>query len=115
MIYLPEDSVYKYCPHFATATQGNITFRVYDSMPQLGQVTQTLNYKDIYINQHYFTNTGTVTLTRFNYTCLTDSEITHDIYYRQDFDSICLIFLTLFFFVFVMPFILFRRFFRRLK
>lgn len=86
--------------------------RVYDSIPQNGR---TISYKDYYIKSDYIYNTGTTTFSQYSTlpTCIADSRITTDIYYRLDFPYILFIFLAFAFVCFWIPWRLVTVMFRR--
>ena len=109
MIFMPSDSTYNKC--YVVQSEGVI--RGYDRIPSNNT---NYNYRDYYINSNYIYRDGQGTWSQYTTlpTCLSTSVITNDFYYRNDFWAICIIFLTLFFFVIFLPFKLFQRFFRRL-
>ena len=109
-IYLPSDNIYDQC--YVVQSEGVI--RAYDRAPNYNSI---YNYRDYYIKSNYIYRDGTGQWNQYSTLpiCLDSSLITHDFYYRTDFWSICIIFMTLFFFIFFIPFKLFQRFFRRLK
>ena len=89
------------------------TIRAYVQQPQLDSSSQ---YVDFYINSHYLQKTGTQSFGNWNSslpTCLTSSSITNQVYYRNDLDSILIIFLVLFIFIIVLPFKVMSRAFGR--
>lgn len=110
MIYMPDDSTYNKC----YVVQGEGVIRGYDRVP-----TNNSNYlyRDYYIKSNYIYRDGQGNWNQYSTlpVCLDDSIITSNFYYRNDFDSICIIFMTCFFFIFFLPFKLYQRFFRRLK
>ena len=110
MIYVPEDTTYNKC--YVVQSEGVI--RGYDHTPAYNT---NYNYRDYYIKSNYIYRDGNGSWTNYSNLpiCLQQSSLTNDFYYRNDFDSICVIFMTCFFFIFVIPFILYKRFFRRLK
>lgn len=109
-IYMPIDSTYNKC--YVVQSEGVI--RGYDRIPSNNT---NYNYRDYYINSSYIYRDGNGSWSQYSTLpiCLSNDNITNDFYYRNDFDSICIIFMTCFFFVFFIPFKLFQRFFRRLK
>lgn len=107
MIYVPEYN------------QGNCAYiynsdiiRVYDSQPRQNT---TISYKDYYINSSYIYNEGSTTFS--NYTtlpvCINNSRITTEVYYRNDFPQILLIFIAFAFCCLWIPWRLYLRLFRR--
>ena len=109
MIFMPSDSTYNKC--YVVQSEGVI--RGYDRVPSNNT---NYNYRDYYINSNYIYRDGSGNWNQYSTLpiCLDSSIITDNIYYRNDFWSICIIFLTMFFFIFYLPFKLFQRFFRRL-
>ena len=110
MIYVPYDPDYDSC----YVVQNENVIRGYDRYPTNNT---SYNYRDYYIHSDYMFKDGSGSWSQYSTlpVCLDSSVITNDFYYRNDFWSICIIFMTLFFFVFFIPFKLFSRFFRRLK
>ena len=107
MIYVPE------------YTQGNCAYiynsdviRVYDSQPRNNA---TISYKDYYIKSSYIYNNGSTTFSNYSTlpVCIADSRLTTDVYYRNDFLQILLIFFMLSFVCFWVPWKIFIRLFRR--
>lgn len=109
-IYIPTDTTYNKC--YVVQSEGVI--RGYDRIPSNNT---NYNYRDYYINSSYIYRDGSGSWSQYTTlpVCLSNDNITNDFYYRNDFDSICIIFMTCFFFIFFIPFKLFQRFFRRLK
>ena len=109
MIYMPNDNTYNKC--YVVQSEGVI--RGYDTIPNYNT---TYNYRDYYIKSNYIYRDGTGQWNQYSTLpiCLDNNTITNNFYYRNDFSSICIIFMTIFFFVFFIPFKLFSRFFRRL-
>lgn len=109
-IYVPNDSTYNKC--YVVQSEGVI--RGYDRIPSNNT---SYNYRDYYIRSDYIYRDGSGTWSQYTTlpVCLPSSEITNDFYYRTDFWSVCIILMTMFFFVIYLPWVLFKRFFRRLK
>lgn len=110
MIYMPEDSTYNKC--YVVQSEGVI--RGYDRTPTYNA---SYNYRDYYIDSNYIYRDGQGQWSQYSTLpiCLSSDVITNDFYRRNDFDSICIIFMTMFFIVVYLPWVLFKRFFRRLK
>lgn len=110
MIFMPDDNTYNKC----YVVQGEGIIRGYDRIPQNNV---NYNYRDYYINSNYIYRDGYGSWSQYTTLpiCLDNNIITNDFYYRNDFDSICIIFMTCFFFIFFLPFKLFKKFFGRLK
>lgn len=90
------------------------TIRVYDSQPNYNT---TVNYTDYYLDMHYYSNTGSTTFNQYSNlpVCLSSSNITDDILYRVDIDSIMIIFLIMCIFVFYIPLKVLLRLFKRFR
>lgn len=86
--------------------------RVYDSIPRHNS---TIGYKDYFINSSYIDNNGTTTFSQYSSlpTCINSDRITTEVYYRNDFAQILLIFFLLSFICFWVPWRIFLRLFRR--
>lgn len=89
------------------------TIRAYKTQPQLDSSSE---YVDFYINSHYLQKTGTQSWGQWNSSlpiCVSKSSFTNDVYYRNDFDSVLIIFLILFIFIIVLPYKIMSRAFGR--
>lgn len=108
MIYMPDDNTYDKC--YVVQSEGVI--RGYDRVPVNNS---NYMYRDYYIKSNYIYKDGQGNWNQYSTlpVCLDDSIITSNFYYRNDFDSICIIFMTCFFFIFFIPFMLYKRIFRR--
>lgn len=109
-IYLP---VYDVNDYACYSVLDKDTIRAYKTQPQLDSSSE---YVDFYINSHYLQKTGIQSWGQWNSslpTCFTKSSITTDVYYRNDFDSILIIFLILFIFIIVLPYKIMSRAFGR--
>lgn len=106
MIYVPDLSYACY------VVQGEGVIRGYEEMPANNR---DINYRDWYINSSYIYRDGTQSFNQWTDlpTCLQTSEVTDVVYYRNDFDSILIIFLILCIFCFYLPLKVFLRLFRR--
>lgn len=109
-IYLPNDDLYNKC----YVVQNEDVIRAYDVNPQNNI---SYNYRDYYINSNYIYKDGAGQWNQYTTlpVCLNNDVITDNYYYRNDFDSILIIFLILFIFIFYIPINLIFRFVRRLK
>lgn len=107
-IYVPEDNTYNKC--YVVQSEGVI--RGYDTVPSYN--TNYL-YRDYYIKSNYIYKDGQGTWNQYSNlpVCLSNSDITNDVYYRNDFDSILIIFLILSIVCFLIPFKIIQRFFGR--
>lgn len=107
MIYVPNVNDYQ-CIYIRDTN----TIRAYKQIPQNNF---TVDYVDYYINSQYLYNYGEQTFSQYTTlpTCLDSSVLTNNIYYRNDFADICVVFCVLFFFIVIIPFKILFRFFRR--
>lgn len=107
MIYVPDKENYE-C--FVVQSEGVI--RAYEKTPNNNS---DRNYRDYYVNSNYmyhdgiqhFSNTATLP------SCLDNSVISNDVFYRNDFDKILVIFFIMCIFCFYIPIKVFGRLFRR--
>lgn len=109
-LYLPIEKVSDYKCYSVIDKD---TIRAYVQQPQLDSSSQ---YVDFYINSHYLQKTGIQSFGNWNSslpTCLNSNSITNEVYYRNDFDSILIIFLILFIFIIVLPYKIMSRAFGR--
>lgn len=106
-IYLPA-----YTNNNCIVVRDKDTIRVYDSQPQYNT---NVNYTDYYINSHYLTNTGTANYGNYSSlpTCRNQNEFTKEVFYRNDFDSILIIFTIMSFFIILVPTRIIMRLFKR--
>ena len=109
-IYLPVEQVSDYACY--SIRNGDV-IRAYKNIPR---VNSESDYVDFYINSHYLEIDGTQTWG--NYTqnlpvCIENNSITNEVYYRNDFDSILIIFLVMCIFCFYLPYKLFMRLFKK--
>lgn len=107
MIYVPQKENYK-C--YVVQSEGVI--RAYEKIPQNNITT---DYRDYYIRSNYIYKDGVTTFSSYSTLpiCLSDTELTSEVYYRNDFDSILIIFLIMCIFCFYIPIKIFTRLFRR--
>ena len=109
-IYLPIDNFNDFACY---SIYDKDTIRAYYTQPQ---IDSSSDYVDFYINSHYLQKTGIQSWGQWNSslpTCLSKSSFTNDVYYRNDFDSILIIFLIFFIFVIVLPYKIMSRAFGR--
>lgn len=106
MIYVPDLTYACY------VVQSEGVIRGYDEMPALNR---DINYRDWYINSSYIYRDGTQSFGNWGNlpVCLQTNQITDEVYYRNDFDSILIIFLIMCIFCFYIPLKVFLRLFRR--
>lgn len=107
MIYVPDLENYK-CVY----VRGEGVIRAYKEIPK---INSTVDYRDYYIDSNYIFTDGGQTFNQYSTlpTCLSDEVLTDEVYYRNDFDSILIIFLILTIFIIYIPLKIFKRFFRR--
>lgn len=107
MIYVPELNNYQ-C--YVVQSEGVI--RAYEEMPKNNF---TINYRDYYIKSNYIYRDGSQNFSSYANlpTCLDNSVLTSEVYYRNDFDSILIIFFIMSIFCFYIPIKVFFRLFRR--
>lgn len=107
MIYVPDLTSYK-C--FYIQSEGVI--RAYEEIPTNNT---SVNYRDYYINSNYIYKDGIQSFSNYSTLpiCLEKSNLTTEYFYRNDFDSILIIFLIVCIFAFYLPLKLFSRFTRR--
>lgn len=106
MIYVPDTS---YACYVVVDSE---TIRAYETMPR---EDSTVNYRDYYINSNYLYEDSYQTFSRYSQlpTCLSSDVITNDVYYRNDLDSIMIIFLVMAIFCIYIPLKIFSRLFKR--
>jgi len=106
MIYVPDTS--KAC--YVVQSEGVI--RAYETTPQ---TNTTINYRDYYIDSNYIFRDSSQNFSTYTTlpTCLDSSVLTDEVYYRNDFDSILIIFTIFAFFTIWCPLKIFMRLFRR--
>lgn len=113
MIYLPKSDYACY------VVIDKDTIRAYRTMPYRPSISGqnvTIQYVDYYINSHYLEKQGTQNFS-YNSTlpsCIDKNTITNEIYYRNDIDSILIVFTVIVLFGFGIPFYLMKKMFRRL-
>lgn len=109
MIYVPDIENYK-----CYVVRDTNTIRAYKEIPQRNT---EIEYRDYYINSHYLYNDNTQSFGNYSSTnlpvCLDNSIITDNVFYRNDIDSILIIFLIMCIFSFYIPIKIFKRLFRR--
>lgn len=110
-IYLPISLTNNNC----VVVRDKDTIRVYDERPQ--QNNQYYSYTDYYINSHYLTNTGASQYGQYSTlpNCRNHSEFTNEVFYRNDYGDICIIFTIMCLFIFLIPTKIFMRLFRRVR
>lgn len=107
MIFVPEKESYE-C--YVVQSEGVI--RAYEKTPTNNS---TVDYRDYYINSNYIYRDGSQNFSQYATTpvCLSSDVITDEVYYRNDFDSILIIFVLLCIIFFWFPIKLLTRIFKR--
>lgn len=107
MIYVPNLNDYQ-CVY----VRDNNTIRAYHEKPENNKI---ISYVDYYINSNYIYTEGSQTFSQYTTipTCINSDKLTDSIYYRNDFDSILIILLIMSIFIFLIPFKIICRLFRR--
>ena len=107
-IYLPEDTTYNKC----YVVQNEDVIRGYDRVPSNNT---NYNYRDYYINSNYIYKDGTGQWSQYTSLpiCLDNNVITNDIYYRNDFPDILVMFLIICLFGFYIPLKIFSKLFKK--
>lgn len=107
MIYVPDKENYK-----CFVVQNDSTIRAYEEIPKNNA---DISYRDYYYTSNYLYRDGVQSFGSYTIlpSCLDDSVISSNVYYRNDFDKILIIFLILSIFCFYIPIKIFLRFFRR--
>lgn len=107
MVYVPDLNSYK-----CFVVQNDTILRAYKDIPQHDT---TVQYRDYYYTSNYLFKDGYQSFSTYSTlpVCLSSSDLTSEVYYRNDFDSILIIFLILSIFGFYIPIKIFSRLFRR--
>lgn len=107
MIYVPEKDSYQ-C--YVVQSEGVI--RAYETVPTNNS---NILYRDYYISSNYIYKDGFQSFGNYATlpVCLDMNEITSDFYYRNDFDSILIIFTIMSMFCILLPLKIFFRLFKR--
>lgn len=108
-IYVPDMTNYK-C--YVVQSEGVI--RGYEQTPSYNT---SINYRDFFLHSNYIYKDGSTNFGSYSTlpVCLAKETLTTDVYYRNDFDSILIIFLIMSIFCFYIPLKIFLRLFRRLQ
>lgn len=109
MIYVPDLESYK-----CFVVRNDSTIRAYKNIPQNNM---DIEYRDYYYNSNYLYQDGVQSFGAYSTLpiCLDNSKLTDSVYYRNDFDSILVIFLIMCIFCFYLPLKIFVRLFRRFQ
>ena len=108
-IYVPDLTSYK-----CYVVRNDSTIRAYKEIPQNNS---DIEYRDYYYNSNYLFQDGIQSFSSYTTlpVCLDSNLLTDDFYYRNDFDSILVMFLILSIFCFYIPIKVFLRLIRRLQ
>lgn len=109
MIYVPDKENYK-----CFVVRDETTIRAYKEVPRKNSY---IDYRDYFYNSNYLYQDGEQFFGNYSVlpVCLDNSVLTNEVYYRNDFDSILVMFLIMCIFCFLIPIKLFLRFIRRLQ
>lgn len=109
MIYVPDLENYK-----CFVVRNESTIRAYKNIPVNNS---DVSYRDYYYNSNYLYQDGVQSFGPYSTLpiCLDNSNLTNNVYYRNDFDSILVIFLIMCIFCFYLPLKIFVRLFRRFQ
>ena len=109
MIYVPDLETYK-----CFVVRNESTIRAYKNIPQNNM---DIEYRDYYYTSNYLYQDGVQSFGSYSTLpiCLDNSNLTDSVYYRNDFDSILVIFLIMCIFCFYLPLKIFVRLFRRFQ
>ena len=108
MIYVPDLDNYK-----CFVVRDETTLRAYKEVPRKNS---DIEYRDYFYNSNYLYQDGKQSFGNYSVlpVCLDNSILTNEVYYRNDFDSILIIFLIMSIFCILISIKLFLRFIRRL-
>lgn len=106
-IYVPDKENYE-----CFVVRSEEVIRAYEDIPRNNT---DVNYRDYYYNSNYLYNDGLQSFSQYTTlpTCLDNNNVTTDVYYRNDIDSILIIFTILCIFGIWIPLKIFMRLFRR--
>jgi len=109
MIYVPDRENYK-----CFVVQNEQVIRAYKQQPRNNA---TIDYRDYYLQSNYIYKDGQQTFSQYTTLpiCLEESAVTTDYFYRNDIDSILVVFAIMSLFIVYIPLKIVLRFFRRLQ
>lgn len=107
MIYVPDTENYK-----CFVVRSESTIRAYKEIPTNNS---NVDYRDYFFNANYLYQDGNQSFSQYTTlpVCLASDKITDSFYYRNDFDSILIIFFIFAFICIWCPLKIFMRLFRR--
>ena len=85
------------------------TIRAYYETPELGNI---VDYRDYFINSHYIYTDGIETISVIPQ-CIESTNLTNEVYYRNDFVIILIMFVLLSFICFYIPSTIFMKLFKK--
>ena len=109
MIYVPDLENYE-----CFVVRNDTTIPAYKNIPVNNS---DVAYRDYFYNSNYLYQDGVQSFGPYSTLpiCLDNSNLTNNVYYRNDFDSILVIFLIMCIFCFYLPLKIFVRLFRRFQ
>ena len=109
MIYVPQ--INDYACYVVTSDS---VIRAYKTIPQRNS---DVEYRDYYYTSNYLYKDGIQSFSQYSQLpiCLDNSVLSSEVWYRNDYDSILIIFAIMFIFVIYFPLKIFFKFFRRFK
>lgn len=107
MIYVPDLQNYE-----CFVVRDESTIRAYEEIPTRNS---EVDYRDYYYTSNYLYQDGTQTFSNYSTlpVCLSSSVLTSEVYYRNDFDRILIIFIILAIVIFYVPFKIVQRMCKR--
>lgn len=108
MIYVPNVEEYQ-----CVVVRSENVIRAYKQVPRQNS---TVDYRDFYYNSNYLYNDGIQSFGNYSTSlpiCLDNSVLTSDFYYRNDLDSILIIFLVFAIFSVYIPIKIFSKLFKK--
>lgn len=107
MIYVPDLENYK-----CYVVQNEQILRAYKEIPRNNS---TIEYRDFYFNSNYIYRDNTQQFSQYTTlpVCLSNDVLTTEVYYRNDFDRILVIFFIMSIFCFYIPLKIFSRLFKK--
>ncbi len=107
MIYVPDLQNYK-----CYVVQNEQILRGYKEIPRNNS---TIEYRDFYMNSNYIYRDSSQQFSQYTTlpVCLSNDILTTEVYYRNDFDSILIIFFIMCIFCFYIPLKIFSRLFKK--
>lgn len=107
-----------YAPNYnsnnCAVIQNNNTLRIYERKPTQNS---NVNYTDYYYNSHYYYTTGTQNFSQYSIipNCISNNDMTTEVYYRNDFVDILIMFYIFCIFCIYLPIRIYAKLFKRLR